>query len=70
MVREAPLLQTEAGFIRNARDARWFSDGRSAGSEFEGDYEFRQVGSFLRVLAPGVPMGLYHRETDQEAAVL
>ena len=75
MVPEAPLVQTEAGlapaaegwFILNARDARWFWDGRSACSEVEGKYEFQQVGIFLRVLVPGVPMGLYHRETDQEA---
>ena len=76
MVPEAPPRQTEHGllptreegwFILNARDACWFWDGRSAGSEFEGEYEFQQVGIFLRVLTPGVPMGLYHRETDQEA---
>jgi Cupin domain len=75
VVREAPLVRTEAGlapaaegwFILNARDACWFWDGRSACSEFEGEYEFQQVGIFLRVLSPGVPMGLYHRETDQEA---
>ena len=68
-------MQTEAGlvpasegwFVLNARDARWFWDGRSACSEFEGEHEFQQVGIFLRVLSPGVPMGLYHRETDQEA---
>ena len=75
MVPEAPLVQAKAGlapgaegwFILNARDASWFWDGRSACSEFEGEYEFQQVGIFLRVLSPGVPMGLYHRETDQEA---
>lgn len=75
MVPEAPLVQTEAGlapsaegwFVLNARDACWFWDGRSACSEFEGEFEFKQVGIFLRVLPPGVPMGLYHRETDQEA---
>ena len=75
MAPEAPLVQTDAGlapaaegwFILNAQDAGWFWDGRSACSEFEREYEFQQVGIFLRVLLPGVPMGLYHRETDQEA---
>jgi uncharacterized cupin superfamily protein len=75
VVPEAPLVQNEAGlgpeaegwFVLNARDARWFWDGRSACSEFEGKYEFQQVGIFVRVLSPGVPMGLYHREADQEA---
>jgi uncharacterized cupin superfamily protein len=75
MVPEAPLVQTEAGlapaaegwFVLNARDAGWFWDGRSACSELEREHEFQQVGIFVRVLLPGVPMGLYHRETDQEA---
>jgi uncharacterized cupin superfamily protein len=75
VVPEAPLVHTEAGlapaaegwFIINARDAGWFWDGRSACSEFEREYEFQQVGIFLRVLLPGVPMGLCHWETDQEA---
>ena len=74
MVPEAPLVQTEAGlapaaegwFILNARDACWFWDGRSACSEFEGEYEFQQVGIFIRVLGPGEPMGNYHWEADQE----
>ena len=67
-------METEAGlapaaegwFILNLRDARWSWDGRSACSELEGEHEFQQVGIFLRVLSPGAPMGLYHRETDQE----
>lgn len=75
MVPEAPLERNETGlapaaegwFALNARDARWSWDGRSACSEFEGEFEFQQIGIFMRVLAPGVPMGLYHRETDQEA---
>jgi uncharacterized cupin superfamily protein len=75
VVPEAPLVQTEAGlapaaegwFVLNARDASWSWDGRSACSEFEGEHEFQQIGIFLRILSPGVPLGLYHRETDQEA---
>lgn len=59
-------MRTEAGLapaaegwsILNARDARWFWDGRSACSEFEGKHEFQQLGIFLRVLLPGAPMGL------------
>jgi uncharacterized cupin superfamily protein len=42
------------------------SEGPNASSEFEGETEFEQLGIFLRVLGPGVPMGLYHREADQE----
>jgi hypothetical protein len=75
VVPEAPLVQTdtagllpgaEGWFVVNARDACWWWDGGSACSEFEGKREFEQVGIFLRVLSPGVPMGLYHREVDQE----
>jgi uncharacterized cupin superfamily protein len=75
VVPEARLERTETGlvpsgegwFVLNARDARWFhSEGPNASSEFEGETEFDQLGIFLRVLGPGVPMGLYHREADQE----
>jgi uncharacterized cupin superfamily protein len=56
----------EGWFVLNAHDACWWWDGGSGCSEFEGKHEFQQVGSFLRVLSPGSPMGLYHRELDQE----
>ena len=57
MVPEAPLERNETGlapaaegwFVLNARDARWSWDGRSACSEFEGEYEFPQLGIYLRV---------------------
>jgi uncharacterized cupin superfamily protein len=75
VVPKAPLDQTEAGrsprgegwFVLNARDAPWFwrEDG-AASCEFEGDRDFLQVGIFLRVLAPGAPIGMYHWEADQE----
>ena len=75
MVAEAPLEQTETGlmpagegwFVLNAREARWLQrDGKSASCEFEGEREFPQVGIFLRVLAPGAPIAMYHWEADQE----
>jgi uncharacterized cupin superfamily protein len=75
VVPEAPLVQSDAAglvpgaegwFVLNAHDACWWWDGGSGCSEFEGKHEFQQVGSFLRVLSPGSPMGLYHRELDQE----
>jgi uncharacterized cupin superfamily protein len=41
-------------------------EGVSASCEFEGEYEFSQVGIFLRVLRPGEPIAMYHWEADQE----
>jgi uncharacterized cupin superfamily protein len=79
MVPEAPLEQTEHGlvphdegwFVLDAREARWrYEEGRSAICEFEGDQEgeldFHQFGINLQVLEPGVAMGMYHWEADQE----
>ena len=75
MVPEAPLDQTEDGvvpkgegwFVLNARDARWLhAEGRSAWCDFEGDHDFSQLGINVQVLEPGVPMGMYHWEADQE----
>ena len=75
MVPEAPLEQTDAGFVAsgegwfvlNAREARWrHAEGRGDGLSFQGDTVFPQVGIGLRVLGPGEPTGMYHWETDQE----
>jgi uncharacterized cupin superfamily protein len=72
---EAPLERTEAGlvaagegwFVLNAVDARWWHrEGRSTVCDFEGKTDFPQVGTFIYVLAPGVPMAMYHWEADQE----
>ena len=79
MVPEAQLERTEHGlvplgegwFVLNAREARWrYEEGRSAICEFEGDQEgeldFHQLGINISVLEPGVSMGMYHWEADQE----
>ena len=77
MVPEAPLEQKEGGlvpggegwFVVNARKARWRrADGRGAQVSFDGwpDGYFPQVGIALFVLGPGEPIGMYHREADQE----
>jgi uncharacterized cupin superfamily protein len=79
MVPESRLEPTEQGvvpkgdgwFVLNARDARWLhAPGRSAICEFEGLFEgeqdFLQFGINLSVLEPGVSMGMYHWEADQE----
>jgi uncharacterized cupin superfamily protein len=75
VVAEAKLEATEHGleatepgwFVVNTRDARWrHANGRSAVCDLEGDIEFEQVGINIQVLEPGVPMAMYHWESDQE----
>ncbi len=75
MIPEAPPERTETGlvpaaegwFVLNAREACWLRrEGWSASCEFEGATEFPQVGIFVRVLAPGAAMAMYHWEADQE----
>jgi uncharacterized cupin superfamily protein len=79
MVPESRLEPTEQGlvpkgdgwFVLNARDARWLhAPGRSAICEFEGfldgEQDFLQLGINLNVLEPGVSMGMYHWEANQE----
>ncbi len=76
MVQEAQLEQTETGlrpggdgwFVVNVRDARWSkNEAFGAGCPFEGpEAWFREFGINLRVLAPGQPNCLYHRESQQE----
>jgi uncharacterized cupin superfamily protein len=79
MVPETRLEETEQGvvpkgegwFVLNARDARWLhTPGRSAICEFEGyregEQDFHQFGINLSVLDPGVSMGMYHWEANQE----
>jgi uncharacterized cupin superfamily protein len=79
MVPESRLEPTEHGLVPkgdgwlvlNAREARWLhAPGRSAICEFEGflegEQDFLQLGINLNVLEPGVSMGMYHWEADQE----
>jgi uncharacterized cupin superfamily protein len=79
MVPESRLEATEHGlvpkgggwFVLNAREARWLhTPGRSAICEFEGflegEQDFLQLGINLNVLEPGVSMGMYHWEANQE----
>jgi uncharacterized cupin superfamily protein len=72
---EAPLRSTKYGlvadvdgwFVLNARDSRWRDYGPlGKGCNFEGKRPFKQLGINLNVLAPGEPMGMYHRERAQE----
>lgn len=77
MVPEASIEDTGAGlvpagegwFVLNARDYPWRDvEGRRKRVAFEGErYDlFRQIGVTLRILEPGVPLSMYHWETDEE----
>ena len=76
MVREAPLEQTEHGFlpagegwfVLNAREAAWRQwEGLGKWPRLEGARaNFPQLGLGITVLEPGEPMTMYHWETDQE----
>ena len=76
MVEEAQLEETETGlmpvsegwFVVNVRDARWRrGEAFGAACVFEGpEAWFRELGISLRVLRPGQPNCLYHRESQQE----
>lgn len=76
MAEEAKLDETESGFrpvsegwfVVNVRDARWTrSEPFGAACPFEGpEAWFRELGVRLRVLQPGQPNCLYHRESQQE----
>lgn len=73
---EAPLRETKYGlvtdgegwFVINARDSRWRDMGPLGFyCDFEGKKRFPEFGINLNVLAPGQPLGMYHRENAQEA---
>ena len=80
MVRESELVPTEHGlvpkgqgwFVVNARETQWWErPGRGVlcefeGAGFEGATDFLQLGINITVLSPGEPLGMYHRENDQE----
>jgi uncharacterized cupin superfamily protein len=81
MVPEAEPEQTDQGlaprgggwFVVNAREARWrHREGRGDTVPFTGwsdeecETHFAQLGVGLYVLGPGEPIGMYHREADQE----
>lgn len=81
VIPEAPLEDTGAGlvptgqgwFVVNAREARWVRrEGRGMRLPFTGwtdperEAYFPQLGVNLSVLEPGEPIGMYHRESDQE----
>jgi uncharacterized cupin superfamily protein len=75
MVEEAHLEETEHGklvttdgwFTLHVSEAPWMRSERfGGGCRIEGETRFPEVGVNIRVLEPGVPACLYHREGAQE----
>jgi uncharacterized cupin superfamily protein len=53
-------------FVRNLRDARWRANELGVQCDFEDELHFPEVGINLKVVEPGQPMWMYHREAFQE----
>ena len=75
MMDEARLEETEHGkvavsegwFVLNASEAEWLGTDRfGKGCRFEGKTRFPEIGINIRVMEPGQPACLYHRENAQE----
>ncbi|HEX8074792.1 MAG TPA: cupin domain-containing protein [Thermoleophilaceae bacterium] len=76
MVEEARLEETPGGlapasdgwFTVNVRDAMWITHEKfGAGCRFESPKaNFPELGINIRVLQPGQPCAMYHRESNQE----
>lgn len=74
-MKEARLEQTENGkvaategwYVVHASETAWYNSERFGTlCRFEGEARFPSVGINLRVLEPGQPACLYHRESAQE----
>lgn len=74
-MKEAELKQTDNGkvaatdgwYALHASEAAWFRSERFGTlCRFEGQVPFPELGMNLRVLDPGQPACLYHRESAQE----
>jgi uncharacterized cupin superfamily protein len=65
---ERGLIPTSPGwYVLHASEAPWLRSERFGRvCNFEGDAGFEQIGINIRVLEPGQPASLYHRENAQE----
>jgi uncharacterized cupin superfamily protein len=75
MTSEAQFDSTPAGLVRstagwfavNLRDIAWFrNENFGAACQFDGAHPFEQIGLNVRVLKPGQPNCMYHRESAEE----
>ena len=59
--------ENEGWFVVNAREASWGAGDFGRGCAFESNAaRFTQLGINLKILEPGQPMCMYHRENAQE----
>ena len=60
-------MNKAGGFVVNAREAPWRQrEGLGRWADLEGDAGFEELGFQLVVVDPGVPVCMYHGESDQE----
>ena len=61
------IATTDGWYVLHAADAQWF-ESKKYGSvcRLEGEARFPHIGVNIRVLEPGQPACLYHRENAQE----
>lgn len=58
---------SDGWFVLHTTDAGWMTSDRfGAGVRFEGQHRLPEIGVHLRILQPGEPACLYHRESAQE----
>lgn len=78
-VPEAPLQSTERGlepqgkgwFVVNVAEATGLASPQfGAAAGFEGEQRFPQFGINVRILMPGQPNCMYHRESNQEVLLV
>ena len=60
-------MSESGAYVVNARDVAWRGrEGLGRWADLEGDRQFEQLGFQLVVVDPGVPVCMYHGESDQE----
>lgn len=57
-------------FVRNIRDVQWRSSPFGTYGDFEQGEPFPELGFNFGLVWPGQPLGMYHREDNQEGFLL
>jgi uncharacterized cupin superfamily protein len=61
------MAAVSEAYVVNARDVQWRGrEGLGNWADLEGDRDFDQLGFQLVVVDPGVPVCMYHGESEQE----
>lgn len=60
-------VASDGWFVLHTTEAAWMTTDRfGSGVRFEGEHTLPEIGVHLRILQPGEPACLYHRESAQE----